>query len=451
LVLITGHDKKDVKEEQKDVFADDLARSLSTEIYRYPPSSIYFISAKWWDAGRKMLAALKRLNRKPSPQDSDDEARKVAEDFISVCQGLDREESEESYLGLRYPTNTGDSRTDLIPYAQRLIGLSGMDNPMNRMIATSVNNAAVMACNKAIEKSLVGVDKLADYFGTLHETIEKDVESANTLSGICIEVQTNVERGVLEVRRHQAEKIKEFKASLKAETDVVLAELPSQLMDLADLSDDWTFDSAERAIEASQGFLREATERFTSKLDEVLEKETAKLELMAQEIEATADRVIFDQLRRISQEMQKEFPSVPKIATTAKLSTASLDVLPNMIVGKEKTATVKERFFSAFGRRAESRQTFSIDRDEMCKAVKEILTEYTKHLVSGAGLQVEKFMSKTLDNLLKQGLSLVHQVREALQERDRLRAYVTQVTAFQRKYKQYQVDLEDLLKNVREE
>ena len=143
-------------------------------------------------------------------------------------------------------------------------------------------------------------------------------------------------------------------------------------------------------------------------------------------IEANADTRIFDQLRRISAEIKKEFPPAPKIVTTMKLTTASLDFSPNMIVGREKTASLKDKVFAA---------------DDVCKAARDILTEYTKHLVAGASSEVEKFMSKTVDNLLKEGLRLVNQVREALQERDRLREYVTRVVTLLEKYTRYQTDL----------
>ena len=144
LVMVTNSDMDAKSTKDMDITRQNIANGLRNGNLDYPTSKVFIVSGKRMMLGAKMQEFLTQHDRKPEVNSQDPTEAQLVEDFYHFAgDGFEEDERLEWY--------EEQTRTALEKKCAQLIKRSEMEKPMNQMIDTSVQNAAIVSSNKAIE------------------------------------------------------------------------------------------------------------------------------------------------------------------------------------------------------------------------------------------------------------------------------------------------------------
>lgn len=111
----------------------------------FEQSDVFLVSARRMDIGARMKHYIKEHQDKPAVDDPKPEARRLASDWIDfVAYGIDKDEKTENYRD--------QSATAIEKRAIKLIEVSNMQPPVNRMVDAALLNAIPLTVGTALQR-----------------------------------------------------------------------------------------------------------------------------------------------------------------------------------------------------------------------------------------------------------------------------------------------------------
>jgi len=413
LVLATNADSMDGKSQQEETKKNvsDFLRNDRDE--SYPMESIYLISGKKKLVGKKMIEYIEKHSKKPSLESEID---KLAEDWALFAGfGDDEDEKKEYYENLKMDK--------VVERSKKLIETSNMKPPMDLMIKTASEDGITLSCNKAIEKSVLSTKDLSGYLSQLVQINKAAKLEAQNLINLSEEVFASISAGAAEIKANITKNMIEFKKSMSEDTSKLVTDFSPELDQL--FEGEWNFKTKEDAEKKINETLSTAQLKLSDLSNDLLLKKQDELRKYANDLKSTTDEKVFKHLQRIISEFKElendSFaPALPEIKIS--LDYDSLGFNSHLIKSQEQSTSLKDKFSSVLsGKMFKSvREVYDVDVDEVKKFIKERLMEFQKNMTNIASKQVDDELHKALDHLFLQALRRVHQLREALVQREKL-------------------------------
>jgi len=416
LVLATNADT--LGENEFSNAKQNISDSLRESDQPYPIDNVFIVSGKRKLLGEKGKEYALKFNKKPPLDDPDAAVKKFAEDWaLTAGYGDGEEEKKEYYENL--------SVKKFIERCDSLIKASKMHEPMDKMLKTATEKAGILSCNKALEKALECNKQMKGFLMRLITANEADNLRASDLMAICEEVNNQISEGVLLIRQQLHLKMDRFRRDLTEKSREVLEEFSQNLGSLVDPNDTWDFKKKEDADMKVTETLRAITQNFSTSLDRILEDKQNDLKNLMDDLREDTRMHIFVHLQRIGDEVNDKEEFNPELSKTdIQLDTTSLGFNANVITSQEKSTTMKSKLSSLLHMKmfTQKESIFVVDYEVVKTTAADQLKDYTENMIKNACIRVEKSVSKVLDGFFLQGLRKVGQLREALNEREKLKA-----------------------------
>jgi len=444
IVLATQMDSLHQNQEQEQETLKNISLSLKSRSQEaYPIDHIHPVSGKRKLMATKMLQYIQRNSQKPQLKDPDPVARELAKEFaLFAVDGMDEEERYENYEEM--------SKSSLEKRCQRLATRSNMEPPSNKIIKTSLKNAALLSCNRAIEQSLQATKPLFAFVDRISKIYEADAIRVQDLNAICSDVSRKLKEGVVEVRLSLNAQIGAFKRDL-AET---AQEKQTALIDSKkdDMETRREFPTKDRAEEEIAKIFEELKPELNQVLNVVLADKQRSLDILCSKVQSETETHIFSHLRRIHQEVaigEEEFSptlSFPEIT----LDTTSLTTMSHIVSVKEKVTSYRARIarFLTGHKPQATKEVFVLDTQILEAALREGFQAHTTSVVDLATYKVQTYLNGLLDTLFARALRNVGQLSVALAERSSLLPFSQEVSALDGRLKSIGIGLKGFSRPV---
>ena len=442
LVMATNRDSLKESPEELETSRVNIANSLRDGAAEYPKESVYIVSGKRKLLGDKMLDYIAKTGKKPSLDDADEAAKKIADDWaLFAGQGYDEEEKKEYYETLGVDA--------LKKRCDKLVQASNMKEPLEKMIVAATKNSSILSCNKAIEKTVLSSKDVISYLQRLLTATKADADRVDDLTAICDDVFQRISSGVTDIRSGLTQRMAKFRQGLRADCEKALREFIEKLPTLIEGEEQWDFKSKADADVKVQETMRATAQAFNDAIDKVFEQKRQELEETAGSVQQDVTEKIFRQLARITSDPEKE-ESFPLNFAKPDLDTTTLGFADSVVSAQEKQTSMKSKLFSvAHGKFPEAKkEVFVVDIEKIRDYARDSLEEYTRKLVTSASQHIDRFMNRNLDGLFLVALRQVSQAREALAETEKLRESADTIDSFIRDLMTYNENLHALVVEI---